>query len=33
MATNTYVALDETTVGTAVPSITFTGIPAGLIPI
>ena len=26
MATNTYVALDETTVVTAVPSITFTGI-------
>ena len=26
MATNTYVALDETTVGPAVPSITFTGI-------
>ena len=26
MATNTYVALDETTVGTAVPSVTFTGI-------
>jgi hypothetical protein len=24
MATNTYVALDETTVGTATPSITFT---------
>jgi hypothetical protein len=23
MATNTYVALDETTVGTATPSITF----------
>jgi hypothetical protein len=29
MATNTYVALDETTVGTAVPSITFTSIPSG----
>jgi hypothetical protein len=29
MATNTYVALDETTVGTAVPSITFTSIPQG----
>ena len=26
MAANTYVALDETTVGTAVPSVTFTGI-------
>jgi hypothetical protein len=29
MATNTYVALDETTLGTAVPSITFSSIPQG----
>ena len=29
MATNTYVALDKVTVGTATPSITFTSIPQG----